>query len=146
MTASDETCDTATRSVRCPVCRDLFAPEHDREKMTDLRQLIAMTLRGHNWYFVGNLGVPGMNDRKGYKCACGWETRDDNGKELKDPFTHVAEAITDELLDLAGTGRLLASIDQIARPQEHNRTPTHYLDTHDGQPRCDGSGQWGLPT
>ena len=81
----------------------------------DLQQLVAAVLKDHKWYFVGNLGVPGMPDRHGYKCSCGWETRDDEGRELHDPDDHVAQRIVDELIDLAGTGRLLASIDRIDR-------------------------------
>jgi len=61
--------------------------------VTDLRGRIEQVLRDHQWYFVGNLGVPGMPDRRGYKCHCGWETRDDDGRELDDPHTHVADAV-----------------------------------------------------
>jgi len=65
--------------------------------MTDLTDRIAEVLRTHRWYFVGNLGVPGMPDRRGYRCNCGWVTRDDGGAELNDPDAHVAEQIEVEL-------------------------------------------------
>lgn len=46
-------------------------------------------------------------------CVCGWV-----GRYLHDDdqwSQHLAQAVTDLLIDLAGTGRLLASIDRIAR-------------------------------
>lgn len=60
--------------------------------MTDLTDRITETLRAHYWWFVGNLGVPGMPDRKGYKCSCGWAC--DGGD---DPHAHVAAMIAAEV-------------------------------------------------
>ena len=61
----------------------------------ELTRRIAEVLRKHQWYFVGNLGVPGMPDRHGYKCLCGWQTNDDDGEELDDPHVHVAQVVGD---------------------------------------------------
>ena len=63
-----------------------------------IEQVIAEVLMEHRWYFVGNLGVPGMADRRGYQCNCGWETRDEDGsRQLADPDVHVAERIIGKL-------------------------------------------------
>ena len=62
--------------------------------MTDVRAKLAEALRPHFWWFVGNLGVPGMPDQKGYRCSCGWEQHGDDA----DPLAHQA----DVLLSLEG--------------------------------------------
>lgn len=46
--------------------------------MTELADI----LKQHQWWLVGNIGVPGMEDYTTYKCDCGW-----NGD---DPRRHVA--------------------------------------------------------
>lgn len=52
----------------------------------------AEALKAHQWYFVGNLGVPGMPDSKDYKCSCGWTAGGGIG-EGEDPHEHVAAAV-----------------------------------------------------
>ena len=54
-------------------------------EMTEAQKVIAETVRAHLWYFVGNLGVPGMPDRRGYKCGCGWSTGDPDDPGFEDP-------------------------------------------------------------
>lgn len=54
---------------------------------------IAELLKDHFWWFVGNLGVPGMPDQKGFKCSCGWEQHGEDA----DPHGHVASALVAEL-------------------------------------------------
>ena len=67
--------------------------------MSEASDKVVETLRDHVWYFIGNLGVPGMSDRKGYRCYCGWETRDDNDQEIEDPYRHVADKVLEALDD-----------------------------------------------
>lgn len=64
--------------------------------MSALTDQIAAVLRQHQWWFVGNLGVPGMPDSKDYKCSCGWAAGGGIGVG-EDPYVHVAEQITAEL-------------------------------------------------
>lgn len=70
--------------------------------MSRAQTLIAEVLKTHAWYFVGNLGVPGMADRRGYKCPCGWSTGDPDSVDFEDPHDHVAQAglvaIADDLV------------------------------------------------
>lgn len=77
--------------------------------MADLPERIVRVLRTHDWWLAGNLGVPGLADATIYKCLCGW-----NGD---DPRGHQADELVDLIVDLAGTGQLLASIDRIARDE-----------------------------
>jgi hypothetical protein len=56
----------------------------------------AEALKAHQWWFVGNLGVPGMPDRKDYKCSCGWTAGGGIG-EGEDPHEHVAAAVLEAL-------------------------------------------------
>ena len=51
-----------------------------------IRKRLSELLKQHNWYAVGNLGVPGMLDQLSYKCYCGWQG--------DDPHGHVADSIT----------------------------------------------------
>jgi hypothetical protein len=53
--------------------------------MTDLRARLGEVSAIHQWYLVGNIGVPGMPDDISYKCPCGWR-----GEEPKE---HVAEVL-----------------------------------------------------
>ena len=62
-----------------------------------IEKRIEAALKRHVWYFVGNLGVPRMPDRKGYKCYCGWETHGDDDKPPADPWAHVASMLVAEL-------------------------------------------------
>jgi hypothetical protein len=59
--------------------------------MTNPTQQIAEVLGRHQWWFTGNLGVPGMPDSRGYKCTCGWEVCNDDGQA--DPQAHVASEV-----------------------------------------------------
>ena len=61
--------------------------------MDDTVGRIAAVQRQHIWYFVGNLGVPGMPDNRGYKCNCGWSTGDPDEPGFEDPHAHVAAAV-----------------------------------------------------
>lgn len=45
-------------------------------------------------------------------CQCGWQGSEDEGWS-----EHVSRLVGDLLIDLAGTGQLLAAIDRIARPK-----------------------------
>lgn len=75
--------------------------------MSDLYQLITDIVAKHDCYdYAGAL-----------QCRCGEDfVGDDNNAEV---FwaQHVAQVVGDLLIDLAGTGQLLASIDRIARRQ-----------------------------
>lgn len=75
--------------------------------MTDLPARIAKVLLTHEWWLASNLGVPGMVDATTYKCLCGWSGDDPRG--------HQANELVDLIVDLAGTGQLLASIDRLYR-------------------------------
>lgn len=74
--------------------------DHLKKPTSVIVDRMAEVLREHIWYFVGNLGVPGMADRHGYKCTCGWETRDDSGRSVDDPHAHVAQQIATKLPDV----------------------------------------------
>lgn len=68
--------------------------------MKDLYELLADVLRDHRLYEYS------------------WGTEEDcscDHHDSKDHATHVAQVIGDLLIDLAGHGQLLASINRIAR-------------------------------
>lgn len=84
--------------------------------MSDLYQLVAETLGGHRLEVKSRTDA--CPDYPGFTtwhdgCICGWVGRYLESDEQFDE--HLAQAVGDLLIDLAGTGRLLASIDRIAR-------------------------------
>lgn len=78
--------------------------------MSELTDRITEVLKAHIWYFMGNLGVPGMPDQRGYKCGCGWETHAEGNREAEDPHAHVAAAVADALQP---------EMDRLARLQDY---------------------------
>lgn len=66
----------------------------------DLYQHIAAVLREHDSWLGGEA------------CSCGWDIGELGLESWQD---HAAQEVGDILIDLAGTGQLLATIDRVAR-------------------------------
>src|SRR5260370_39208263 len=106
--------------------------------MSGIEARVAEVLRGHFWWFVGNLGVPGMPDQKGYKCSCGWETHGDATGPPDSPHGHVAAVLVAELglreeegADFTGGGLVRYVTEwqeQVVRPRSPGTTPAEHPD------------------
>lgn len=99
--------------------------------MSDLYQLITDVVAKHDCYDYGG----------GLECRCGESFTSDDENTERIWARHVGRLVGDLLIDLAGTGQLLASIDQIARaPQPATAASAQMRSTTVNRGRMRGIG------